>query len=180
MFAGQMACEGLNWGLKRWIKEERPRQMNGKGYGMPSSHAQFVAYFSVSLTLFLLLRHQPTPSTTHTPITFLTRVVVSILALISAATVTASRVYLNYHTAKQVLVGSAAGVICAVSWFGVCTLLRAVGALDAFLDLSVARVFRLRDLATTEDLVESGWLRWEALRSRRSRSSVNGTTKKIR
>ena len=24
MFAGQMACEGLNWLLKRYIKEERP------------------------------------------------------------------------------------------------------------------------------------------------------------
>ena len=25
MFAGQMGCEALNWGLKRWIKEERPK-----------------------------------------------------------------------------------------------------------------------------------------------------------
>lgn len=25
MFTGQMACEALNWILKRWIKEERPR-----------------------------------------------------------------------------------------------------------------------------------------------------------
>jgi dolichyldiphosphatase len=27
MFAGQMACEALNWVLKRYIKEERPRRM---------------------------------------------------------------------------------------------------------------------------------------------------------
>jgi dolichyldiphosphatase len=26
MFAGQMACEALNFGLKRWIREERPRR----------------------------------------------------------------------------------------------------------------------------------------------------------
>ena len=25
MFAGQMGCEALNWGLKRWLREERPR-----------------------------------------------------------------------------------------------------------------------------------------------------------
>lgn len=25
MFTGQMACEAANWGLKRYIKEERPR-----------------------------------------------------------------------------------------------------------------------------------------------------------
>ena len=24
MFAGQMGCEGMNWLLKRWIKEDRP------------------------------------------------------------------------------------------------------------------------------------------------------------
>jgi dolichyldiphosphatase len=27
MFAGQMACEALNWVLKRYIKEERPLRM---------------------------------------------------------------------------------------------------------------------------------------------------------
>jgi dolichyldiphosphatase len=27
MFAGQMGCEALNFMLKRWIKEERPRRM---------------------------------------------------------------------------------------------------------------------------------------------------------
>jgi hypothetical protein len=27
MFAGQMACEALNWVLKRYIKEDRPRGM---------------------------------------------------------------------------------------------------------------------------------------------------------
>ena len=26
MFAGQLACEALNWGLKRLIKEERPKR----------------------------------------------------------------------------------------------------------------------------------------------------------
>ncbi|KFY80828.1 hypothetical protein V499_00342 [Pseudogymnoascus sp. VKM F-103] len=31
MFAGQMACEAVNFILKRIIKEERPKQMHGKG-----------------------------------------------------------------------------------------------------------------------------------------------------
>lgn len=31
--------------------------MNGKGYGMPSSHAQFAFFFAVSLSLFMLVRH---------------------------------------------------------------------------------------------------------------------------
>lgn len=33
MFAGQMGCEALNWVLKRYIKEERPR---GKKFGHSS------------------------------------------------------------------------------------------------------------------------------------------------
>ena len=31
--------------------------MTGKGYGMPSSHAQFAFFFAVSISLFLLVRH---------------------------------------------------------------------------------------------------------------------------
>lgn len=60
-FSGQLLCEALNWTLKRWIKQARPEAIRhlGKGYGMPSSHAQFMAYFAVTVTLFLLLRHSP-------------------------------------------------------------------------------------------------------------------------
>lgn len=60
MFAGQMACEALNFALKRLIKEERPPALGvGKGYGMPSSHAQFSVFWAVALGLFLVARHRP-------------------------------------------------------------------------------------------------------------------------
>lgn len=61
MFAGQLGCEAVNFALKRLIKEERPSRIHrtGKGYGMPSSHAQFVAFWAVAMTLFLLVRHTP-------------------------------------------------------------------------------------------------------------------------
>ncbi|KAL2160684.1 hypothetical protein VTH06DRAFT_1373, partial [Thermothelomyces fergusii] len=52
MFAGQLACEAVNLALKRLIREERPRRLGG-GYGMPSSHAQFAAFWAVALALFL-------------------------------------------------------------------------------------------------------------------------------
>ncbi|KLU88310.1 hypothetical protein MAPG_07297, partial [Magnaporthiopsis poae ATCC 64411] len=66
MFAGQLACEAVNFALKRLIKEERPRRIHGKGYGMPSSHAQFVAFWALSLALFLLVRHRPRDGRTAT------------------------------------------------------------------------------------------------------------------
>lgn len=63
MFAGQMACEAINFALKRLIKEERPPALGvGKGYGMPSSHAQFCVFWAVALGLFLIARHEPRSS----------------------------------------------------------------------------------------------------------------------
>ena len=181
MFGGQMACEALNWGLKRWIKEERPRQMYGKGYGMPSSHAQFVAYFAVSLALFLLLRHRPSASTTHTPLTLPVRGLLAMTALLGAAGVAASRVYLNYHTPKQVLVGCLAGVLCALAWFVATAILRRSGLLEFLLDSDLAKMLRMRDLVVEEDLVDAGWERWEGKRKRRRAAGTgNGPGKKAR
>ncbi|KAL1303976.1 hypothetical protein AAFC00_000422 [Neodothiora populina] len=170
MFGGQMACEATNWVLKRLIKEERPH-IHGKGYGMPSSHAQFVAFFSVSLTLFLLLRHNPHApgaSSTHIPTSVFERLVLSVLVLGGAFAVAQSRIYLNYHTPKQVLVGCAAGTVFALVWFGVTTYLRRAGWVEWALDFAVARYFRIRDLVVNEDLVDAGWERWQQRRQKRS------------
>ncbi|KAH7051114.1 hypothetical protein B0J12DRAFT_740057 [Macrophomina phaseolina] len=177
MFAGQMACEALNWGLKRLIKEERPRQMYGKGYGMPSSHAQFVSFFSLYLALFLLYRHAPHPTHTHTPTTFAQRLALSVLALGAAAAVAFSRIYLSYHTSKQVLVGCAAGAAFAVVWFGVTGWVRSSGLLKWALDTGLARALRARDLVVEEDLVDAGWARWE---ERRGKRGLGDATKKRR
>jgi dolichyldiphosphatase len=143
--------------------------MNGKGYGMPSSHAQFVTFFSIYLCLFLLLRHRPHPISTHTPSTTLfERVCLSFLSLVSAAAVASSRVYLNYHTPKQVAIGCGAGAVLALAWFMATTVARRTGLLSWGLDLPLARVFRLRDLVVHEDLADAGWEKWETMRRARS------------
>ena len=137
-------------------------EMNGKGYGMPSSHAQFVAFFSISLTLFLLLRHVPHPERTHTPSTFLERLVLSLVAISCAGLVAASRVYLNYHTPKQVVAGCVAGSLAAIGWFVMTTAVRRLGLLDWALNQKLSRMLRMRDLVVTEDIMDAGWARWEA------------------
>lgn len=96
MFAGQLGCEGLNWLLKRWIREERPTQMLGKGYGMPSSHAQFAAYFAVYLGLWVLVRHDPwakNESKTHVPTPLWQRAGLAAAGLAGAVVVAQSRMY---------------------------------------------------------------------------------------
>lgn len=182
MFAGQLGCEALNFALKRLIKEERPKEMYGKGYGMPSSHAQFVAYFSVSLTLFLLLRHAPPPKSTksHTPLSLPVRIALSMLALGNAALVAWSRTYLKYHTPKQVLIGCVAGAVSGIGWFVVTAVLRQSGILAWALDLPIARLFRLRDLVVEEDLCQAGWEKWETKRANTTNKSVAHEHKKTR
>ncbi|RMD40272.1 hypothetical protein DV735_g4851, partial [Chaetothyriales sp. CBS 134920] len=164
MFVGQMGCEALNWLLKRLIREERPRQIVGKGYGMPSSHSQFVAFFSLYLMLFLLFRHQTGSVTSNSPSTFAQRAGLSLVAVVCALSVAASRVYLSYHTPRQVWVGLAAGVLCAVAWFVVTTYLRQAGWLEWALETPLARRLRFRDLLLTEDLQDAGWERFKQLR----------------
>ncbi|TFB04929.1 hypothetical protein CCMA1212_002532 [Trichoderma ghanense] len=174
-FAGQLACEALNFLLKRLIKEERPRRIHGKGYGMPSSHAQFVAFWSVSLALFLLARHKPRPQQQSKsksssrniaweggrPWSLAERLAVSLAAALVAAATAWSRIYLNYHTTTQVAAGVAAGVVFALVWFVATELLRRTGWLAWGLELPPAKMLRIRDLVVEEDMCQAGWEKWE-------------------
>lgn len=157
--------------------------MLGKGYGMPSSHAQFVAFFSTFLSLFLLLRHSPNnyahASVTHVPIPYWQRLAVSLLSLLCAAAVAQSRIYLNYHKPRQVYAGIAAGVSCAVVWFILTSAARRFGLVDWLLELPPLKWARFRDLVVNEDLVDAGWTRWEGRRQKRAETGMvnNAPTK---
>ncbi|KAM9879254.1 hypothetical protein BJF96_g1469 [Verticillium dahliae] len=185
MFAGQLACEAVNFALKRLIKEDRPRRIHGKGYGMPSSHAQFVAFWALYLVLFLFVRHRGPPArqtaadgasssssgNRSSPyrsraLSRAERAVAALVAVATAAAVAWSRVYLGYHTTKQVLVGLTAGAACAVAWFAATTHARDVGLLAWVLRWPVVRWFRVRDLLLEEDFCQAGWERWEEKRVR--------------
>ncbi|KAH7362213.1 PAP2 superfamily protein [Plectosphaerella cucumerina] len=170
MFLGQLGCEAANFALKRLIKEERPRRIHGKGYGMPSSHAQFVAFWSVFLVLFLFVRHRPPRDPRRDEryrsraLSRAERVVGSVVAVGVAAAVAWSRIYLGYHTERQVVAGCVAGTICAVGWFVATAWLRDVGLLAWALQIPVVKWFRFRDLLLEEDLCQAGWERWEEKR----------------
>jgi len=163
MFAGQLACEAVNFILKRIIKEERPRRIHGKGYGMPSSHAQFVVFWSIALTLFLLVRHRPPPAVrnSHRPWSLAQRLLVSLGSQVVAAAVAWSRIYLGYHTPKQVLIGCLAGALSAIAWFCVTAVARDIGLISWLLELPIVQWFRIRDLVVEEDLCQAGWEKWE-------------------
>ncbi|KJX98970.1 PAP2-domain-containing protein [Zymoseptoria brevis] len=175
MFAGQMGCEALNWVLKRYFKEQRPTQIVGKGYGMPSSHAQFVAFFATYLTLFLLFRHDPHnhphASSTHTPIPLWQRVGTALAAIGGAAAVALSRTYLKYHSPKQINVGCLVGVACGIAWFVVTSIARRTGLVHKLLELPPLRWARMRDLVVSESLEDAGWERWQQVVKRSTASA---------
>lgn len=59
-FLGTILNEIFNKILKNWIQEPRPieRLNMSDQYGMPSSHSQFIWFFSTYSTLFILFRFE--------------------------------------------------------------------------------------------------------------------------
>ncbi|KAM8996090.1 dolichyldiphosphatase 1 isoform 1-T1 [Ara ararauna] len=119
-FLGGLAFnEGVNWLIKHVIREPRPCEEAHSTvttkYGMPSSHSQFMWFFSVYSFLFLYLRMHQTNNARF--LDLLWRHVLSICLVTVALLVSYSRVYLLYHTWSQVLYGGVAGSIMAVAWF---------------------------------------------------------------
>nr|XP_054365431.1 dolichyldiphosphatase 1 isoform X2 [Mirounga angustirostris] len=92
-----------------------PHMAVGTKYGMPSSHSQFMWFFSVYSFLFLYLRMHQTNNARF--LDLLWRHVLSLGLLTAAFLVSYSRVYLLYHTWSQVLYGGIAGSLMAVAWF---------------------------------------------------------------
>ena len=142
---------------------------------MPSSHAQFVSFFSVSLGLFLLVRHQPSSQShqsapggviypTYKQSTIIERAALTTCAIAGAISVAYSRIHLNYHTHRQVYVGVIAGALFALIWFAFTSMLRLSGWLEWALETQLARAVRMRDLIVTEDLQDAGWARWDERR----------------
>lgn len=100
----------------------------------------------------------------------LTHSLLSIATLVLAAAVAVSRVYLQYHTVKQVVVGCCLGTVFAIAWFVATEFVRRTGLVEWVLDLQIVRAARIRDLICEEDLVEIGWQIWEEKRQRRNRA----------
>ncbi|CAL1534310.1 unnamed protein product [Lymnaea stagnalis] len=115
-FAGLCISEGINIIIKHIVREPRP--VRGRSnlyteYGMPSSHSQFMWFFSSYFALFLLLRLYKN----HSIIDDLWKYVCAGLGVVCAILVSWSRVYLSYHTISQVLLGAFIGSVLGVLWF---------------------------------------------------------------
>ncbi|KAF6034576.1 DOLPP1 [Bugula neritina] len=115
--AGLLLNEVLNKILKRVIAEPRPvashRPTNALGYRMPSDHSQYMAFFSVYVTLFLCIRSHSTGACLER----IWKLILVTGVMLSAAACCYSRYYLLYHTPAQIYWGILVGVLTGILWF---------------------------------------------------------------
>ncbi|TFK60238.1 PAP2-domain-containing protein [Pluteus cervinus] len=113
MWAGQFFGEGLNLVIKRLVKQDRPFEHLGSGYGFPSSHSQYMGYFTTFLLTHIYFRHRFTP--TGTPILDkLLHISVPAVLLLWTSGVAYSRYHLSYHTPIQIISGLLIGSLLAI------------------------------------------------------------------
>jgi dolichyldiphosphatase len=156
MLGGQFACELVNIYLKRIIKQERPK-LYGNGYGMPSAHSQFMAYYVTYICLWMLFRVR------H----FSTRKKLSraLFLFVLGGLVCYSRVYSDFHSGLQVAAGILVGIALGAVWFISIVLLRDLGIIDLLLDTWPARWFYVKDTAGEKaSFVRDEYSEWRRMR----------------
>ncbi|CAG8649797.1 18905_t:CDS:2, partial [Acaulospora morrowiae] len=147
MFFGQLICEGLNFLLKRLIKEKRPEKL-GKGYGMPSSHAQFMAYFTTFSILYLYTRITFGRNSQKFPIC-----IVNLLSQHSHSTTFFPPFTQNLPQLSHPKTSN--------------------GLFRYILDSQLARYFYLRDSSDIEDIVKIEYMNWLELNKRNGIKEAN-------
>ncbi|KAI8920235.1 hypothetical protein PhCBS80983_g05532 [Powellomyces hirtus] len=134
MLIGQLVNEGVNFVAKKIVRQARPTEYLGNGYGMPSSHSQFVAFFAAYVTIYTIRRLHFRHA--------VWKPLICAACILMAALVAYSRIRLSYHTPKQVIVGLTCGTIFAGLWFLLCDNVL-IPAVD--LDHPIARWLLLKD-----------------------------------
>lgn len=154
--AGQVINDIVSGVFKKLVKYERP--MNGRVFkedgglvwGMPSSHSQFMAFWSTYCTL-MYLWHNPPQSMFNLPDTIakFEKKLVKALGLCGVVScvslVVASRLYFEYHNINQVIVGLCLGSLLGSLWFTFVCVIRDLGLINWVLHWRVADILLMKD-----------------------------------
>ncbi|GJQ10740.1 hypothetical protein GpartN1_g2531.t1 [Galdieria partita] len=109
LLSGQLANEVLNVILKVSFAQPRPVGGEQSEYGMPSAHSQSM-FFVTSYVIFTLSRQR------HKPLCDLEKSLLYSFLLICSVLVSFSRIYLGYHSIRQVIVGAFVGCLLGYFW----------------------------------------------------------------
>ncbi|QEU61989.1 Cax4 [Kluyveromyces lactis] len=130
--------------IKNIIKETRPIDFGSfqkdsvrSGYGMPSAHSQFMGFFTMYIGLRIWCQWGGL-NKSH-------KILASFGLLLASSGVVVSRVYLGYHSVKQVLVGVSIGALLGTCHFLASTIVRYIGLVDWFLSWRIVQLFLIKD-----------------------------------
>ena len=110
---GAIAAAAVCRALKHSINESRPKAARKVDPGMPSSHANSLAYLAAYVALASAAAPGPPPGA---PTPDAERVILTVLVPLLAAFLAWLRVALGFHTAAQVAVGGLVGSATAAAW----------------------------------------------------------------
>ncbi|KAG5440713.1 hypothetical protein PCK2_000149 [Pneumocystis canis] len=143
----------LNTYLKQLIQQPRPSPTL-TGYGMPSNHAQFISYLAGYLFMWHFYRAQGLPKRIYQ------RNIIVLLILV--VSVCFSRVYLQYHSIWQVIVGFFVGVTFSILWFSLISALRWIGIVDGLLHSRLNTYLYIKDTMNEEhQRIQKEWTTWK-------------------
>nr|ACO15252.1 Dolichyldiphosphatase 1 [Caligus clemensi] len=163
----------LNALLERTIKEPRPlkREEIFEEYGMPSSHSQYMWFFYFYFVLFIgfRIRHNFEPL----EMIWKAASVFGLGAL--TALICYGRLYLQYHTLSQVLVGALVGIGFSSLWFFLTQTLFSI-YFPMIASWKVSELFLIRDTSLIPNIF---WFEYTSARvEAKNRSTRGGKLKK--
>lgn len=155
--AGQVINDITSGLFKKLVKYERPingrifKQDGGLIWGMPSSHSQFMAFWSTYVILTYIY-HYPPKCIAKLPFKWcqgigrlITKIVCVATVLLCVSFVVASRLYFEYHNYNQVTVGLLLGSLLGSIWYLFVSIIRDIGVLDWVLHWKIADMLLMKD-----------------------------------
>jgi dolichyldiphosphatase len=117
---GQLLNEGLNLVLKTVLKDKRPGSAIRTDWGLPSSHAQFMAFLAQCMTCIILMAHYSNKHHLehYIMVGFYVHYAWLIVLLFwcAAGVVSFARIYDGSHYTRQVIAGICTGAVTGTFW----------------------------------------------------------------
>jgi len=107
--------------------------------------------------------------------TLLWRLAHGLVVFIAASVVSMSRIYLRYHTPRQVAIGAGVGACLGAAWYLFVMLLRYTGWVDWVLRIRAVEMlwFKDGDIGSLEHDLQEEWMEWRQLHHHKATKKTN-------
>ncbi|CAA19178.2 palmitoyl protein thioesterase/ dolichol pyrophosphate phosphatase fusion protein Pdf1 [Schizosaccharomyces pombe] len=162
-FGGQVVNEFINYVVKVSLKYPRPADIEyGVGYGMPSSHSQFMGFFSAYMIAW---DYKYRRSQCFSMLSFAKYAIYLTLSTF----VCSSRYLLDFHYLTQVVYGYMIGFGVGLFWVYLVGKLRSLGVTKWLLSLPPLQFFYIKDtIPHSKDNHKRQWLESKQFKNQKS------------